>query len=99
MLMKTKQHEMENVSVAELLLLLLLLSLSLSFFMYLFIFGVWEFRFCRMKRQRQGARKCTAAQLCSTPDKRLLAVMISPATQVTIGSHTRVNLEEFKKTG
>ena len=63
MLIKTKQHEMENISVAELLLLLLLL---LSFFIYLFIFGVWEFRFWRVKRQRQMREKIS---------KRLLSIL------------------------
>ena len=66
--MKTKQHEMENISVAELLLLLILslLLLLLSFFIYLFIFGVWEFRFWRVKRQRQMREKIS---------KRLLSIL------------------------
>ena len=67
---------------------------------------MWEFRFWRVKRQRQR-------QMREKISKRLLSILRTalqhsgqnaiarvndPAGyQATIGCHTRVNLEEFKK--
>ena len=84
----------------------MLLLLLLSFFIYLFIFGMWEFRFWRLKRQRQRQmREKISKRLLSIlrtalqhSGQNVIARVNDPAGyQATIGCHTRVNLEEFKK--